>query len=238
MSRSHAWSDGWLLVLCAAGLACTELPPAHTDEGSSSVDRILQDARGKDDLTSFAGRAPSICVISTATTEICEWQLGRRYAGWAPLAEAIDTRDQVNLICELPSDGGPRTSGSCNAYPRRSNRTRFPIPTVSSGPRRPQVENERAQVRARYRRQTSQALALARTLPELVHLMGAAPNDCVPQPGGLQVCLWRATNRTYGHGTLAMIIGAPKYKRVRMRCRLPTDGSDRAPDSCSVEIGG
>ena len=67
--------------------------------------------------------------------------------------------------------------------------------------------------------------------------MGAVPNECSPQSGGLQVCLWRASARTYGHGTLAMSIGAPKTKRVRMHCRLPTDGGHRAPDSCSVEIG-
>jgi hypothetical protein len=223
-------------MLCAAGLACTTLPAPHTDEGSGRVNRILEEEQGKDDLTRFAGRAPSVCVVSTATTELCEWQLGNRHAGWAPLAAAIDTTDQVSLICGLPSDGSPRAAGSCNVYPRRSNRGRFPIPTASSTGRARGKESP-AQARERYRRQTKQALATARTLPELVHLMGALPNECSPQSSELQVCLWRASARTYGHGTLVMSIGASKHKRVRMRCRLPTDGSDRAPDSCSVEVG-
>jgi len=236
MFKRHAFSTGWLLVLCVAALACTKLPPQHTDEGSTRVHQILDERRGKADLTQFAGRAPSVCVISSATTELCELQLGNRYAGWAPLAEAIDTTDQVNLICELPSDGGPRASHSCNAYPRRSNRGRFPLPNPSSAKKNRGGES-RPEARERYKRQTNQALAGARTLPELVHLMGAVPSECSPQSGEFQVCLWRATARTYGHGTLAMSIGADKTKRVRMRCRLPTDGNDRAPDSCYVEIG-
>jgi hypothetical protein len=224
-------------VLCAAGLACTKLPPPHTDEGSARVDRILEEKRDKDDLTQFAGRAPSVCVISTATTELCEWQLGNRHAGWAQLAAAIDTTDQVNLICELPSDGGPRASRSCSVYPRRSNRGQFPIPSASSV-RSDRSKERPSEARERYKRQTNRALATARTLPELAHLVGAVPNECSPQSSELQVCLWRATARTYGHGTLVMSIGAPKGKRVRMQCQLPTDGSDRAPDSCSVEVGG
>ena len=237
MSRSHVWSTGWLLVLCTAGMACTKLPAPQTDEGSARVDRILEQRADKEGLTGFAGREPSVCVMSSETTELCEWQLGSRYAGWAPLAAAIDTTDQVNLICELPSDGGPRTSRSCSVFPRRSNRGEYPIPSASSARRNRQAERP-AEARERYRRQTNQALARARTLPELAHLVGAVPNECSLQSAELQVCLWRATNRTYGHGTLVMSIGAPKSKRVRMRCRLPTDGSDRAPDSCQVEVGG
>jgi hypothetical protein len=237
MSRIHAWSTACLVVLCAAGLACTRVPPQPTQGGAKRVDEVLAEQAYKDDLRRFAGRPPSNCVISTQTTELCEWQLGNRHAGWASLAEAIDTDDQVNLICDLPRDGGPRARGSCTAHPRRSNRGQFPIP-ASSGVKRSTAEESPSQARARYRRLTNQALARARTLPQLARLMGAIPNECLPNPGDSQVCLWRTTNRTYGHGTLAMSIGAPKRKRVRMQCRLPTDGSERAPDSCFVEVGG
>jgi hypothetical protein len=237
MSRIQGGSIGWLVVLCVAGLACTRVPPTPTEDGATRVEAILAGQAYEDDLTRFAGRAPSHCVISTRTTELCQWQLGNRHAGWAPLAMAIDTDDQVNLICELPRDGGPRARGSCSAHPRRSNRGQFPIPT-SSGVKRSPAEESPSQARARYRRLTNEALDRARTLPALTRLMGALPNECLPHSGESQVCLWRTTNRTYGHGTLAMSIGAPKRKRVRMQCRLPIDGSDRAPDSCSVEIGG
>jgi hypothetical protein len=237
MSRSHALSTGWLVVLCTAGLACTKLPPQSTEQGGTRVDRILEQKEDKDALTGFTGRPPSICVVSTGTTELCEWRLGNRYAGWAPLAAAIETGDQVNLICKLPSDGSPRAGGSCSVHPRRSNRGQFRIPNPSSARKRRPKEHTAA-VRARYRKETNEALAQARTLPELARLIGAVPNECSPQSSGLQVCLWLATNRTYGHGTLAMSIGAPKRKRVQMRCQLPTDGSERAPNSCRVEVGG
>ncbi len=237
MFRSHALSTGWLVVLCAAGLACSKLPPRPTEQGDSQVNRILAQQGDKDALTRFSGRHPSICVMSSGTTELCQWRLGNRYAGWAPLAAALDTGDQVNLICELPREGGPRAAGSCSAHPRRSNRGRFPIPTPSSA-RNSRPEERPSEARERYKRLTNQALAQARTLPELARLIGALPNECSPQSSESQVCVWRATATTYGHGTLAMSIGASKSKRVRLRCQLPTDGSHRAPDSCSVKLGG
>jgi len=62
-------------------------------------------------------------------------------------------------------------------------------------------------------------------------------SECRAQ--GLRVlCTWRATSGTYGHGTLAMSIGADMSKKVRLRCQLPADGTPRAADSCNVEIGG
>jgi hypothetical protein len=236
MFRSHVLSTGWLVVLCTAGLACSTLPPPPTEQGGTRVDRILEQQGNKDALTRFTGRPPFICVMSSGTTELCQWQLGNRDAGWAPLAATIDTGDQANLICELPNDGSPRAAGSCSVHARRSNRGQFPIPSASSvRSRRP--KERPAEARERYKRLTNQSLAQAHTLPELARLIGAVPNECSPQASESQVCLWRATATTYGHGTLAMSIDAPKSKRLRMRCQLPTDGSERTPDSCSVQIG-
>ncbi|MHC4448388.1 MAG: hypothetical protein ACYSXF_11520 [Planctomycetota bacterium] len=78
---------------------------------------------------------------------------------------------------------------------------------------------------------------MAVTLADLSRLVGAAPDECTAASGGLRFCLWRTTNRTFGHGTLAMWIGASKGKKIRLRCLLPDDGSPRRPGSCSAEVG-
>ena len=97
--------------------------------------------------------------------------------------------------------------------------------------------SERRAQREELARRAAAALAQARTPLEISRLVGAAPDQCVsPQPGVL-ACLWRATSRTQGHALLAATIEAPQRKKLRLECRLPADGSARAPDSCRVEIG-
>ena len=52
-----------------------------------------------------------------------------------------------------------------------------------------------------------------------------------------QVCTWRMSKNTYGHGTVAASIRADMSKKVRLRCHLQLDGSLRKADSCLAEIG-
>ena len=76
----------------------------------------------------------------------------------------------------------------------------------------------------------------AKTAFALSTLVGDAPWEC-RQIDDSSHCTWKTTADTYGHGTLAMSIGADMSKKVRMSCMLPADGSPRAPDSCTVQIG-
>jgi hypothetical protein len=95
------------------------------------------------------------------------------------------------------------------------------------------------EARERVKREAHARIAAARTLVALSRLVGAAPDQCVPSPldPGRQVCLWRATSQTQGHGTLAVSVLAPLQKKVRMSCELPLDGGPRDADSCFVEEG-
>ena len=92
--------------------------------------------------------------------------------------------------------------------------------------------------RAGYQQQASAELAAARTLPQLVSLMGAAPDSCAVLGDGTRGCAWFATSAVYGHGTLAFSLPASTEDRVRMRCVLPADGSPRADGSCHLEVPG
>jgi hypothetical protein len=84
--------------------------------------------------------------------------------------------------------------------------------------------------------EAQQHIAGARTAFELSTLVGDAPFECRSEETRV-LCTWKATSGTYGHGTLAMSIGADMGKKVRLHCALPVDATPRAPDSCRVEIG-
>ncbi len=73
---------------------------------------------------------------------------------------------------------------------------------------------------------------------ELSRLMGIGPDECSQSAEVRHLdCSWRANSRTYGHAILAASIGVHSFKKVRLECTLPDDGSARSPGSCSVSIG-
>jgi hypothetical protein len=199
----------WIVSCCCFVLAagCRSQPPKMPDPHADfSVNAVLAAAQERVTITGFVGAPPAACVASSPRTELCQWPMGPRQLGWAPLARAIGTDDRINLLCELPT-------------------------------RRSRAVESREVVRSRYQDEADRAIAEAVTLVDLSRLVGAAPDECTAASGGLRFCLWRTTNRTFGHGTLAMWIGASKGKKIRLRCLLPDDGSPRRPGSCSAEVG-
>ena len=208
-------------------LACTT-PPLQRDT-SGEVDLVLRGAGTSEELSDQLGKDPDGCVRIPASRELCSWILVRQDPAWARLASSVPTRDRINLLCELPGDGSDRLERSCTVHPRRSNRGRWKINTGKKGVSRPKVRKEHM------------TLALAQiesatSVTELSRLVGARPDECLDF-GTSMSCVWRASKFTYGHGTLAASIRAPLRKKVRMICRVPSDGGARPPDSCSIEIG-
>ncbi len=219
----------------ADGLA--GLTPAEEYRGSiETVRETLAPHRTLTDISAFVGNTPARCQGVPRGASICVWHLGSKESGWRALAKVLRTGDRLNLVCELPPDESPRGKDSCSVHSQRSNRTyyrreasgaeRFGRPT-----RRLSGAMERLAVEAK------QHLAGLRTAFELSTLMGDAPSECRSEPTRVH-CSWRGTSGTYGHGTLAMSIGADMSKKVRLNCALPADGTPRAPDSCTVNIGG
>ncbi len=120
---SRPW---WIVLVCLPALAVADNSPprVQSPESQVRVDRILAGYEGKDALSGFVGVPPSTCLKSSHTTELCEWQLADRQPGWATLAEAINTNDRINVLCELPTGAALRAYGACSAHPRRSNTPR------------------------------------------------------------------------------------------------------------------
>lgn len=225
------------LLMSQASLAISKAarPPL---EYQVAVEEFLAEARTKSTIRLLVGIRAERCVESSPTTELCQWSLRDRDSGWQPLARAIRTRDRVALVCELPIDGTARIDGSCTAYPQRSNRSMFKPKGAGPG-RNPKggLRKKRAAARGENQKIAQAWLDGAHTLAEMSHLLGALPSVCEPPVNGERVCVWRATARIYGHGTIAASIEAAGSKKVRLHCRFPVDGSGRAPDSCGARIG-
>jgi hypothetical protein len=224
------------ICLTAAAMACSSPPKEKVRESQSRVHQVLAPYRGKNDLSAFVGDPPAICLKSSPTTWLCQWRAGRRQPGWDSLAAAIRTNDYINLLCELPLDGSARAADSCTAHPRRSNRFSWEYPKKKGKGARIKPE-EIARMREQNRKIADQAIANATTLVELSRLMGTTPDWCSPRAEEQQLCLWRTTNQTFGHGTLAMWIGESKRKKILFQCALPTNGTKRAPGSCTADVG-
>jgi hypothetical protein len=218
-----------LLLAAALTIFGSHLAFAATGD-PKKAEKVVSHARTKAELSSFIGGAPHSCLQATPKMEICEWHAGDRLPGWEPIAEAIQTSDRIALLCELPSDGGPRMADSCFAYPRRSNRGNYRINRRTKGQPLGAYTKKKSELRS----QASEMLDRAHDMVELSVLVGAVPVACKPAADTDQTCNWLATKNTRGHGTLAVSIGAALGKKISMNCVLPNDGSPRAPGSCVV----
>jgi len=225
------------VLLVAILLGCKSPPYEPDPNAQARVDLRLAGYQTKQALSEFVGATPALCIQSSATDELCEWQAGDRLPGWEALAASINTDERVNLICNLPLSGAPRASDSCSVHPRRSNRYSWKVPTAAPSKNAGGQRESAAEVRRFYRELVARWMSDADTLVRLSRLMGAIPNECRPGSPGEQICLWRTTNHTFGQGTLVIWIGASKRKKIRLQCIVPTDGSARQPNSCFAEVG-
>lgn len=236
MLRSPARAFAGLLVLAASAGAdsLSSLPPS--DEYTLSVEgvRELLAPYGRlPEMVVFAGANPERCVPVDRPTVICVWSLSRQEVGWAPLATALDTGDRLNLVCQFPADGTPRAPASCSVHPRRSNRAWYRAQRHghTSGARKSKRSDDDFEQGAQH------LLDRAVTVFDLSTLVGDAPESCVFGDDEA-FCVWRTDASTYGHGTIALTIGASFSKKVTLSCRVPLAGGARSPDACTAAIGG
>jgi len=230
------WASSGPLAALAAAVVCAApgaVAAAQTDPRAAET--VLAPEQSEGDLVSFLGVPAAGCVPASSTTRLCEWVLDARNPRWRALSSAIETEDRVGVLCELPLGEGVRESGSCTAHRRRSNRKLF----EGHGAKRNTGAEKRRHQRRREElgKQAQAELDRSRTLVSRSRLLGAAPASCRDHSETERFCLWRLSNHTYGHGTVAATIGAPMGKKVRLRCFLPLDGSERRADSCNAEIG-
>ena len=185
-------------------------------------------------ISAFLGPRPS-CVSASSTTRLCEWLLSARDPGFRAVAAGIGTGDRVGVLCELPAARVEREVGSCTGHPRRSNRSAYNVSRLNL--KTAAARRRREHKLEVHRELASGELAAAGTLLSISRLLGCAPAQCDKIDAESQLCTWRLSKHTYGHGTVAASIRAEMSKQVRLRCHLPLDGSLRTEDSCSAQIG-
>ena len=236
-------SDKMLLAFCLAGIAlvsvsaCRTPPRVLASGAQASADTLLAPYRNADELGRFVGHLDAGCVQNSQTTELCQWQAGKRNPGWRSMALAIETKNRVNLICELPTSGAPRSAGSCTIHPVRSNRNAWETGSRGGAKAAGLKVREKAKARAKNRVTADRWIAEARTMLELSRLLGAIPDECTSRSENEQYCLWRTTKYTFGHGTLAAWIEVRKSKKIWLRCPFPKDGGRRPFESCHAQVG-
>jgi hypothetical protein len=229
---------GGVAISTAVAQKLSDLTPAEEARGSvANVRGFLAPYQNEAEMSHFVGAQPKRCEDVGLDRSICVWSLSKRESGWRPLAGVLYTRDRLNLVCEFAADDAPRAENSCSAHAQRSNRRyyRSQLNAGSSGGRAPSYL--KARTRASLESQAQKLIANSKTAFALSTLVGDAPVECRSTANRVY-CTWKTNAGTYGHGTLAMSIGASLRKKVRMGCMLPADGSPRAPDACSVTIGG
>ena len=237
LARKAGRRGGWrrsAAVLAGTGLwACASAPldaPPLAD---------FEAVKRKADVVRFTGTAPTRCTWSRPGNELCTWRLANRNAAWWTLAPTVETEYQVNLVCEFPKDGSPRAR-ACAVYPRKSRYFSVTPPVAAAGPsaaagtgaqrsyRAPAPQTDEAYLREEAQR----SLDAAKTVREMVELVGDAPDSCVSVDRRSQECVWNAGDQALGYDLLAATIDADG--RVQLRCRFPKDGRARAADSCRV----
>jgi hypothetical protein len=175
------------------------------------------------------GADPTSCWTAAPARQVCTWWLNARHAGWELLAPTVPTKAPVALVCELPIDGTPRAADACSVHrrefvPLEDELARYGAGDVAARAR------ASADSRDERRPEARAVLDAQRTLAALSRLVGSGPDRCEADTPSQQLCTWNVGNRFEGYELLAAAAGTGR--RVRLVCTLPTDGSDRAPDSC------
>jgi len=223
--RKHGWLHRTLSLALFVGLGCAS-------NGDGPTIEEFDAARTKGEMIRFIGKLPRVCAPSRAETELCGWQLRNRDASWKPLSQAAQTRHPINLLCEFPTQGGPRAEQSCTVISRKSRdfdpektRRAFPGEALEAEMRTAPDEDPRAW-------EAHRVLSTARDLRALSLLVGDAPTRCATVSARDQLCYWHLSNQASGHETLAAI---PDTRgRAWLACELPLDGSSRSANSCTV----
>ncbi|MFP6640115.1 MAG: hypothetical protein VCC04_07715, partial [Myxococcota bacterium] len=103
MARRRFLFQVFSVVLLLPGVAGAEdWIPAKVHANSVDVTRqIMAPYSTQSEVNVFVGSPPERCEAVSDVGQICLWPLSKANAGWRPLAQALETGDRLNLICEF-----------------------------------------------------------------------------------------------------------------------------------------
>ncbi len=212
---------GGIIALCIFAVVLEE-GAAHashpTEEAQQRIHAILHDVTTEDALSQHAENRAAMCVNISTDSKICTWYISNRRRAWRGLAEVLDTKYQVTLVCELPTNGENRSPGSCRAYPRSFRDGDFYYGGISMEKRQAAVER----------------LADAQTLWPVIDLVGTGPEECFFLADDKLTCRWHVTRSVLGYTLVLLNTKGKRNQKMHFECTFPADGGEREEDSCQV----
>ncbi|MEE3327952.1 MAG: hypothetical protein VX252_11505 [Myxococcota bacterium] len=233
------------------------VPAAARLKAINSAEKLLSPFGDLAEVSQFLGSLPEDCEAVSDLARVCVWRRDEGQSAWAPLADMLETDDEINVICEFRERDGSGEESYCSAHPQRSNRDYFEgekrkAQKVRSRAWRKEVRKhpDSEELRELYekvqtayvthilqqREITGLFIANAKTGFEVSTVVGDIPVSCF-EVGDEYICQWKTHAGTEGHGTLAWWIETDFSDKVRMTCRFPSNESPRAEGSCSAEVG-
>jgi hypothetical protein len=163
--------------------------------------------------SSVFGSVPISCALVGIDRQICTWHEGRSHH----VVCEIDSKGQlVGEPCVRSAD-----NESMRAFPSRKSKYRSGI----------DARNQKEALR----REAKSLPAAARSLRDVIDLVGAGPSLCMG--GDVLSCRWHAVRRTPGFITLSRIANT-RGMRLDLICKFKSNGDDREQGSCNVGIAG
>lgn len=227
-------------VVLAVALLCASLPGVAdepTQQQQENVRKLLKEIRTKAAMDLFAGSPSKSCVDLPPDSRICSWRLNNSRENWEQMARALDTKYRVALVCEFLTDG-ERNEDSCRAYPAHYEASSLPRVKESGGESSwdagPIFRSNKKEVTA----DAVSRLSNARTLWQLIELVGFGPSMCTDESATHRRCVWRVRYHDIGYSVVAISGHIRVGNKIRLVCILPRHGQERSDDSCHVEIDG
>jgi hypothetical protein len=159
---------------------------------------------------SWATDALPSCLVVAGDKEMCTWH----------------TSDGENMICAFGPTGEPLIDFPCMLTRDNTDMATWPADAERWGD-----EGDRA--KAALIEAAKKKFEQARTLFDMISLVGRAPDACVS--GGTIYCTWSIARRAPGYITLARAEDA-SGKRLRLSCQFPSLLEPRGADSCRLGL--
>lgn len=162
----------------------------------------------------------------------CEWLVYDRLVTWEGLAERFGQEGDFWLLCRFSTAGDDRTVTRCQSWSRERR--------IDIYPDRPRTVRRRGfgvelVSEKELKEEAVAGMQAARTISDLVDLIGGVPEECLRLPDGGLVCQWPVLRDRPGWRTIARWGDMPS-KNFRLVCRFPSATGPRGEDSCKVSL--
>jgi hypothetical protein len=182
------------------------------------------------------GTLPRSCIDvsgDSGSPQLCGWRIYERLESATEAAENFGVEPPFEVICRAERAEATIKAEGCGAFTLRSTRV-----SVLRGKRRGgETIREFKRRRAWAQSKARERIQGARTLEQLVRVIGIAPMRCdLSGPGQKGICEWHLYAIESGYYQVALASGITGHKKLRALCRI-RDGEDEGNEyPCKVSF--